>query len=302
VSVLSRIDAFWRPAAPAKRLAALRVLLGTYAAVYATVRIAHFGNFSRYGVASFHPVGVVNLLSQPLPSWLTWALAIATSLAGVAFALGYRYRITGVVFAALLLWVTSYASSWGMVFHTENLMVLQLVVLALAPAADAFALGGNSDAEEAVGARYGWPIRLMCAVTVLAYFIAGVAKLRVSGLGWVTGEILQNYISYDALRKAELGSIYSPLGPWLAAHGGVFKPLAAGSLLMEFGAPLALIGRRVALVWVISAVLFHLGVLAVMAILFPYVCFGFGFACFFRVERAAEWLRRRFRRGAATAA
>ena len=196
----------------------------------------------------------------------------------------------------MLLWVTSYASSWGMVFHTENLMVLQVLVLALTPAADAYALGGSTAAGDGSDGRYGWPIRLMCALTVLVYFIAGVAKLRVSGLDWVTGEILQNYISYDALRKAELGSIHSPLGPFLAAHGVIFKPLAAFSLLMELGAPLALFGRRIALVWVISAVLFHLGVLAVMAIMFPYVCFGFGFACFFRVERAADWLARRFRR------
>jgi hypothetical protein len=299
MTVLARIDSFWRCPAPAKRLAALRALLGTYAFVYATVRIVHFASFSRYSPAQFHPVGVVNVLSQPLPTWLTWTLAVATCISGLAFAAGFRFRVSGVAFAALLLWVTSYASSWGMVFHTENLMVLQIVVLALAPAADAYAIGVQSPSEDVTDARYGWPIRLMCAVTALAYFIAGVAKLRVSGLDWVTGEILQNYISYDALRKAELGSIHSPLGPWLATHGAIFKPLAAFSLVMELGAPLALFGRRIAAVWVVSAVLFHLGVLAVMAIMFPYVCFGFGFACFFRVERAADRLALRFRRSAA---
>jgi hypothetical protein len=38
------------------------------------------------------------------------------------------------VFALLLLWVTTYRNSWGQVFHTENLMVLH-VVLAVSPAA-----------------------------------------------------------------------------------------------------------------------------------------------------------------------
>jgi hypothetical protein len=279
-------------------------LLGSFAFVYTTVRLAHFGSFSSYSPAQFQPVGVVNVLSQPLAGGLTWALAIATSLAGAAFVLGYRYRVAGPVFAALLLWVTSYASSWGMVFHTENLLVLQVIVLALSPAADAYAWGAKPSRsddgpdehadDDAPDPRYGWPVRLMCAITALTYFIAGVAKLRASGLDWITGEILQNYVSYDALRKAELGSIHSPLGPWLAARGAAFKVLAAFSMTVELGAPLALIGSRIARVWVMAAVLFHLGVLAVMAILFPYVCFGFGFACFFPVERASEWLRRRW--------
>ena len=43
--------------------------------------------------------------------------------------------------AALLLWTLSYRNSWGLPFHTENLLVLHVIALALAPAADAWALG-----------------------------------------------------------------------------------------------------------------------------------------------------------------
>lgn len=294
---MSAVTRWWfPPETPAERLAGARILVGLFALVYATARLPHFARFSRFDPASFRPVGPVQLLSAPLPEPATWAIAIATAVAGLGYTLGLRYRVTGPIFGLLLLWVTSYASSWSMIFHTENLMVLQVLALGLGPAADAWSLDARrTESQPSPSGRYGWPLRLCAAIAVLAYFMAGVAKLRHTGAAWVTTDFLRNYVAYDALRKKELGSFYSPLGAALAAHPSLWKPLAAVSLTAELGAPIALLGGRFTNAWVIVVVGFHAGVLALMMILFAYPLFGFAFVAFFEVERPLSWIRARLK-------
>jgi hypothetical protein len=57
----------------------------------------------------------------------------------------------------------------------------------------------------------------------------------------------------------------------------------------------ALLSGRWRTAWVVAAWLFHVGVLASMAILFPYQLTGVAFAAFFRIERlpSASGARRR---------
>src|SRR5690606_24095402 len=71
--------------------------------------------------------------------------------------------------------------------------------------------------------------------------------------------------------------------------GWLWPPLAAGSLAVELGAPLALLHRRVAHAWVAAAWCFHAGVLALMAIAFPYQLAVVAFAPLLPVERL-RWL------------
>jgi hypothetical protein len=235
----------------------------------------------------------------------------------VAFVAGWRYRLSGPLFAVLLLWVTTYRNSFGQVFHTENLLVLHVIILALAPAADAWSLDSRRrpSASESVATvdqgpspgvadgHYGWPVQLMCLVTVLTYFITGETKLRNAGLDWVTSDSLRNYVAYDNLRKAELGDFHSPLATLVLQHAWLFHPLAAFTLIVELGAPLALLGNRISRAWVAAAWGFHAGVLAMMAIVFPYPLLGVAFAPFFPVERLRHSFRlpalRRSRRFAA---
>jgi hypothetical protein len=177
-----------------------------------------------------------------------------------------------------------------MIFHTDNLLVLLVLLLAFAPA------GGTPRSPEAQAAPlasgYGWVPRAMALVTVAAYVVAGVAKLEHTGWSWAAGAALREQIAYDAIRKIELGSTYSPLGTWLVTHAWVFAPLSAFSLATELLAPLALVGTRAAFVWCACAWSFHAGVLALMAIAFPYPLSGCAFLPFFPVERLLPWLER----------
>jgi hypothetical protein len=288
-TLFAAFDRFWYRPAPASRLRALRVLVGLYATVLLAVGFPNFVSVTRFQPGEFAPVGPVALLTAPLPGGVVYALSALSIAFGVAFVAGYRYRVVGPAFALLFLWVTSYRNSWGMKFHTENLVALHLLLLAVAPAADV-----PDSRDEQPSGRYGWVIVAMSTVTVLTYLLAGVAKLRLGGLHWMSGEALRVQVAYDNLRKIELGSVHSPVGAAVVGFTPLFRVLGVMTLLLEIGAPIALFGGRFARGWALGAFAFHLGVVALMAIAFPYPLSGVAYASFFHVERLAETKPGRF--------
>ncbi len=285
------------PRTPATRLAALRILVAGFGVVYLLSRVPHLTSFAHFSVRSFRPVGPIAVLSEPLPAGAVVGLFAVAVLSGVAATIGFRYRLSGPIFGLSLLWVLSYRNSWGMIFHTENLLVLHALIIGLAPAADAWSLDQKGASPPAPSRRYGWAVRAMVLVVLLSYVVAGVAKLRAAGWAWTSGEELRSHIAFDAVRKLELGSIHSPLGAALVPHVWAFPPLAWLTLAFELGAPLALLGGRWARGWALTAWGFHVGVLALMAIVFPYALLGVAFAPLFEVERLFErWLWPRLQR------
>jgi uncharacterized membrane protein YphA (DoxX/SURF4 family) len=286
-AVIATFDRRFFAPAPAERLATLRVLIGSFGVVYLAVRSVHISNVARLPHGRFEPVGVVRWLDEPAPLWVVRAVVIVTLAAGVAFVAGWHYRIAAPIYAVGLLGALTYANSWQHVAHTENLLVLHTAVLAIAPAAvvwsrDARRVATRSWPEPA--AVFGWPVRLITLLTVITYALAGVAKVRHGGFDWVTGDVLRNLIAHDNLRKITLGDVHSPIGGWIVRYGWLFPPVAVMSLAVELGAPLALLGGRIRLVWVAAAWLFHVGVLLLMAILFVYPLSGVAYASMLQPE------------------
>jgi Vitamin K-dependent gamma-carboxylase len=279
---------------PAERIASLRVLVFGFGVVYLAVRFRQLTDYSSLIPSDFAPVGIVSLLSAPLPLALVLACYSVTLLAGVTALLGIGFRWSGPLFALGQLWVLSYRSSWGMIFHTENLLVLHTLILSASPAADVWRVTSRSPAvaSRKLAGEYAWPVHAVSLVTVLSYAVAGVAKLKISGLDWVSGEALRSQVAFDALRKIELGSSHAWLGAWLVPHRAVFTPLAYLTFAFELGAPLALLGGRVARVWCVTAWAFHAGVVALMLIVFPYALCGVAFASFFACEKPMRALGR----------
>ena len=295
-TLTKRLDARWYVPAPAARLATLRIAVGAFATFYLATRLRPLTNVATLHDWQFAPVGLVWFLARPLPSAFVLAGGIAGLGLAAAFALGLGYRLLAPLFAFLLLWVTSYRNSWGMLYHTDNLLVLHVVLLAAAPAAEVLSIdawrrrahGGAAAVSDEHG-RYGWAIRASCVGTVLLYFIAGVAKLKLGGAGWLSGEQLRGQVAFDSLRKLMLSRDASSMGIWLVRHPTLFAPLAWTTLLIELGAPLALLHRRLALAWALGAWAFHVGVNLTMGITFAYPLSFVAFLPFFRVE---SWIAR----------
>lgn len=296
---MTRLAAWWFAPAPAERLAALRILVGGYALVYVIARLREFAGVARYGASQFHPYGVVKVLDAPLPPSVVVALAVITCVLLALFVLGVWYRAVAPVAALALLWTITYRNCWGMPFHTENLMVLHVIALSLAPAADAWAVGAQRRMREVGHAGYGWAIRLCAVLTVATYMLAGIAKLRLAGIGWVDGELLRNQIAIDNLRKALMGDGIAPLAGLVLEHPAPLVVFSALTLVLELGAPLALAHRRLGHVWSVLAWGFHVGVVLLMNIWFPYPLAGMAFLPFLpaeRVIRAGCGIARRIRR------
>src|ERR671910_506907 len=194
--------------------------------------------------APARPIAAVEGRQRGPRSPIAWLLAAAAPVLGLLFVAGWRYGAVGPLFAVAMLVLATLDSAWGQVFHTENLVVLHLLILAAGPAA--------------------------------------------GGLDWLDGDTLRHLVANDNLRKALLGDSYSPIGTHMVGQAWLFPPLAVVTVAVELGAVLALRGGRWRTAWVAAAWLFHVGVLALMAIVFPYQLAGVAFAPFFRLERLAD--------------
>lgn len=285
-----RLHDLWMPVSPAARLGMVRLLVGAYAFVYLTIRLPHLWSYGLTDFSRFVPVGVVTLGEAPTLPWLYRALVLLTWGLSMPFALGWHHRFLGIPFAGLLLWVLSYSNSWGMILHTDNLLMMHIIVLALAPAAAAVSLDARRMGIEArASRRYGWPLKLMVAIAVGVYFLAGVAKLRNSGMAFFDGNTLRNYVAWGNVRKVALGSHHSPIGVLSLGIPGFFGLLSGGSLLLELMAPVALVHRRLGIFWAAMIWAFHIGVLALMAIAFVY---PLTFVAFLPLLECETWLER----------
>jgi hypothetical protein len=236
------------------------------------------------------------VLDAPLPPSVVLAIAIATCILLAAFVAGFAFRVTGPLAALALLWVLTYRNAWGQVFHTENLLVLHVIALGLSPAADAWALGAP---RPPAAAGYGWAIKLLAALTAATYLLAGIAKLRIAGLDWLDGELLRNQIAVDNLRKALLGDHVAPFAHLVLDHPSPLVVFSAATFVIELGAPLALLGRRLGHAWAAGAWGFHLGIVLLMNIWFPYPLVGMAFLPLLPAEKvihAAQGIRRRLAR------
>ena len=86
----------FRPA-PAARLGVVRLLVGTYSAVYLLRRRRMFAEVAETDPALFRPVGPARVLRRPLLRRVN----DLTLAAAVAFALGAGHRIAGPLYSAL---------------------------------------------------------------------------------------------------------------------------------------------------------------------------------------------------------
>jgi len=275
------------------RYEVLRGLIAGYAAVWAAVRGPATLDTLDFAERRFDPVGPLAFLDGPLPDFVVVLAVVITPVAAGLLAFGRRPRLSGPMAAAGFLLITTYRNSWGHLLHTENLVSMHLVVLAVTPF---FERPSDEDERD-------WAVDALAILTVSTYFIAGVAKLRISGSTWLDGDVLRHQIAFDNARKEVLGDTASPFAGWILRQGWLLAPAAIMTMLVELGAPIALVRGRVAAAWCGLAMGFHLAILIFMAILFPYHLLGIGLAPLLPVERlgatVSEWTGR-FRRVSTT--
>ncbi len=275
-----------RQAVPPERLAVLRILTIGFATGYLAIRSPAYYALTDNPESTFEPLGVLSGMSAPVAGWTLGAGLVATVLTGAAATAGWRYRLSGPAFAVLLLLITTYRSSWGQILWFEILVVLHVIVVGLAPAADALSFDDRRRGRPDVrpGPRYGWPILVVSVITVTTYFIAGIAKFRYGGSDWVDGDVLVNHVAFTAARLEVFGAASSPLAVPLVKAPIVASVFAVGAVVLELAAPVALVGGRVRTIWVVSTWLMHTVIALTMFVVFPYPLAGMAFASLFAIE------------------
>jgi hypothetical protein len=263
----------WFAPVPQRRYDLVRMVTFGYAAGWLLLRFPYIHDVARLPSARFEPVGVLAPLdSPPARGFVLLVWGVATS-ACVLATIGRFVRAAAPLGAAGVLLIATLTSSFGQVFHTEHLLVIHVGVLGVA------AIVERPSSEPS-----GWPLNLMMAAVVVTYVEAGIAKLRWSGAGWVSGDVLRNWVAVDNLRKWQVDDLYSPIGGWMAGVGWVWFPIALITLIVELGAPIALLPNRLRYGWIAAAWGFHVGIFALMAITFPYQLVGVAYAAFLPLE------------------
>jgi hypothetical protein len=296
---MNALARWWFPDAPAKRLAIVRILVGAYGVYLYTDQYGAYARIARQDPGQWWPLGPIKLLDGPMDPALFDVWQVVHYALALCFVAGFGWRILAPVTAVSGICFLSYRTSWGSTLHADNLFVLHALCLALGPAASAWSIDAaiarrwpdrlrwlRSAALPDVDWRYGWTLRLMATVTVITYLLAGVAKVATNAEGWLTGQNLIQQIAKDALYKAFVFPPAQPneIVPWLYDHPELMLVPSLLTLVVECGAPLALLDRRLGWLWCVGAWCMHRGILFIMGIPFDYPLSGVAFACFFPLD------------------
>jgi len=289
---------FWfAPASPANLGLSRVMFFGGMLAMYAREDFSAWGSVSD---AFWLPIPLFTALHlEPLaPQALSalhaiWILALALSAIGLVAGAGMAVSfLLGVYLLGL-------PHNFGQTYHFDALLVLAMGILACSRAGDAWSvdawLKGRSDVQPS--GEYTWPVRAIWVAMSLVFFAAGLAKLRYGGLEWITS----NNMSILLTRAFYHASDADPLtraGLAIARRHWLSSALAASTVAIELGFPLALVSRRARMLFVPAAFCMLVGIRVLMGPTFG----GFLLATVFWIpwERIAVRvdLRRSVRRSA----
>jgi len=233
------------PAETGRRLAWVRA--GLAAVIGLRIALGPYPQLGGQPKALFLPVSFMRLLPAMPPTAVIVAVQIIGVTAVLAVVAGRAPRASFAVSWAALLFLAGLRTSVGKILHNDVLLLVASMPFLLAP---------RVEERDGRSRACGWPFGAATAAIALAYFFSGFAKLRHSGIEWVTGDNLR-YVLYASTlgsrARFESMALFVADRPWLA------KTLAATLLGTELAFPIAFIWRRSRPAFVVLAVGLHLG-------------------------------------------
>jgi hypothetical protein len=201
------------------------------------------------------PASVFTMYLPVLSSGLLVILQIVWKISLALSCIGLFTRVSTVSSFVLGLYLLGLPHGFGKVGHSDAIVVLVLAILALSRCGDAFSVdrwlrdkhqGGDETPVQRPQAsgEYTWPVRAVWTVFALIFFAAGVSKLRHSGLEWIFSDNMSvMMMRQNAFHTADVDPVVS-WGLALAQFVWLTQLLAAGTIVLEVGYPLALFSRR----------------------------------------------------------
>jgi hypothetical protein len=231
-------------------------------------------DFSALGSVSqsfWHPVPLFRFLHVPLLGRTTvgilatvWRASLLTSTIGLA-----TTSSTQLAFV-LGFYLIGLQHQFGKVDHNMLLPIIMLGILAASRCGDALSIDAmrnrkNTEIRIPRGA-YHWPLQLSQSVFLLAFFSAGLYKLRVSGLGWITAANMQNFLRLHQLTYP------TPFGR-LVASSNAFCWLAVRLvLILELSAVFAIFRSKCRLPILLGLALMQMTIRLTTGLVFDSYC------------------------------
>jgi hypothetical protein len=295
---IERWNAWWFPATSTLPLAAARIVAVAAQLFWFAPNLARQINLATQNSAFRDPQPLIRLLDHLLPRHVLFsaegltAVWWVTVVAGWLALVGWRTRTALFVFALGTWFFISHRYSYADVHHREAPFALFLMALPFAPSGarlslDALLRGRQGRSPELTSRLALWPLRFVHVLLTMTYFSTGVTKLLAGGLRWMNGYTLQNYLLSDALE----GGI--PLGLWVAQHYWLCVALSVGTVIFEVGYFLSLVVPRIAPLWFLGGVFFHIGLYYVAGHPFyQFILLNLLLFLFLDPARLPGWLRR----------
>jgi hypothetical protein len=257
--------AFWFAPASPVNLAACRLLFfAALAVLYAPVDLHAWGDVAP---VFWRPPWSFAVLGLPvLPTAHLRILAWTWKLALVTASLGLATRVSTALAFLLGFYLLGLPNGFGKIHHYDAIVVFTLAVLALARCGDALSLDralARAPRNPAPSGEYTWPIRMVWLVMALSFFGAGTSKLHTSGPAWIFSDNLATFMlqaQYGYGNAVPLTAV----GVVLASHRWLCRTLAAATIAVEIGYPLALVSRRARAIVVPGALLMQIGIRVVI--------------------------------------
>jgi uncharacterized membrane protein YphA (DoxX/SURF4 family) len=249
---------FFAPSAPTN-LAVCRVLfLGGLFCCFLGYDVAQW---ARVPADTWEPVWFVELFGRLPSAGTLTGLGVAWKVSLVLGALGLWRPVSLGVAAALGAYLLGLTGSYGKANHDIGMPVILLFVFWVARSTDALSLDSliarrRGKPPVSPSGEYTWPLATGRVLLALAFFAAGVAKLRHGGVDW---------FMTDNLRWLFIGQQYTHAPPldwaaYLADFPWLCRLLAGGTMALELSYPLALLVPRVRPWLVVGALGLQLGI------------------------------------------
>ena len=244
---MNRVDAAYMAPGSAHALGCVRVALAVLIGL--RVALGPYVALTDQPDALFVPAFVVSWLSSMPPAGVIVAVQVVGVAAAVACIAGRRPRASFAVAWIALLFLAGLRGSLGKVLHNDVLLLLAAAPLLFAP-------GDARPGDRRTSSAWGWPVRASLAVAAAVYLVAGLQKLRHSGLDWVTSDNMR-WVLYGGAASGRAPT--DAIARAVADRAWASQLAAAGILTLELGAPVALALRSWRVPFAVAAVALHIG-------------------------------------------
>ena len=271
---------WWFVREPPDNLGVCRLLFfGLLFAYYLPVEQAGWGSVP----ASFrNPIWLFERLHLPiLNEQRLTLLSILWKVSLLLSCVGLFSRVSTTVAFLLGFYLIGIPYNFGKTDHMTAIVVWTLGILALSRCGDAWSIDarlrrrGSAALRPPPSGEYRWPVRAVWVTMATVFFAAGMAKVIQGGPAWVFSEHMEISL---VQRHYDINGVPSVRwGLWVAQHPWAARSMAAGSMLLELAAPLALFSRRLRRVLPWLLLLMQLGIAVLMDVWFTRFMFVYLF-------------------------